>query len=95
MDWLTEGDYITVDLHKTDDFGMVRMNTGATRYDLERLGIVMAEGLRVKVRSEDGDGNGNRDDLIAAATVRRNPITGEWVFEIDDATMRHESDGPL
>lgn len=95
MDWLTEGDYISVDFQKTDDFGMVRMNIGATRDDLERLGVILAEGLRVKVRSEDGDGHGNRDDLIAAATVRRNSITGEWVFEIEESTVQHESDGPL
>jgi hypothetical protein len=95
MDWLTESDYISVDFQKTDDFGMVRMNTGATRDDLARLGIILADGLRVKVRSEDGDGHGNRDDLIAAATVRRNPVTSEWVFDVEESTTRHESDGPL
>jgi hypothetical protein len=94
-DWLITGEYISVDFQKTDDYGMLSMNTGATHSDLERFRLVLSEGLRVKVRSEDGDGHGNRDDLIAYAVVRRNPITDEWVFELDESSIQHESDGPL
>lgn len=88
-------DYIFVDFQKTDDVGRLRLNTIGARSDIERLGLVLSEGLAVKVYCDDADENGNEDNLIANGIIRRNTATGEWVVEVDEAAIQHESDGPL
>lgn len=89
-DWLR--DHVAVDFQKTDDFGRLRMTTGATAQSLRDLGIVLAEGLPLKIRDRDAAVDWSRDDLVAEAVVRRNEDTGEWVLEVDAATIQHESD---
>jgi hypothetical protein len=54
----------------------------------------LREGLVLSVYSDDADDSGARDDLITERVVRGNAGEGEWewVLEIDEAAIRHQSD---
>lgn len=86
-------DAVFVDFLKTDDQGRLRLNTIGARSDIARLGIVLTEGMAISVYSDDTDMDGSPDNLVAQGVVRRSTTTWEWVVEVDEAAIRHESDG--
>ena len=62
---------IFVDFLKTDDFGRLRFLAMGTQRDIRRVGLKLAEGIRMHVFSDDLDAGGAEDPLFAEGTVRR------------------------
>jgi hypothetical protein len=68
-----------------------------TSSDAEGKEVILYEGMRVTAFDEDGDEQGNRDDLLASGTVERSPEPlrcrgSRWILRIDQNGVRHESD---
>jgi hypothetical protein len=82
---------IFVDFLKTNDSGAIRLVTIGSREDLEAGGIILTEGRRVYVYTDDADEQGDRDDLVSSGLVRRDEDRGEWVVELD-WPIRHQSE---
>ncbi len=60
--------------------------------DLERLGLTFSDGLEAIFYMDDGDENGNPDDLEGDGIVRFDHAHYGWVAEMDESTIRHASD---
>jgi len=83
---------VYVDFMKTDSEGRLRLVCLGTKNDLEKLGIVLVEGMTLNVYSDDANERGDRDDLLAEGVVLYNKAEEEWVLSLDPASIRHESD---
>lgn len=83
---------IYVDFMKTDDEGRLLLTCIGTRRDLEASAIELAEGLVLRVYSDDLDEQGNRDDLVADGIVRFDAANHRWVLEVDPKAIRNASD---
>jgi hypothetical protein len=59
--------------------------------DLKTLGRTPEEGMRLEFYTDDGDGEGNRDDLLFEGTVHFVDGRG-WGAIIDASTFHWESD---
>ena len=78
------------DFHGADRQGRLRLNCDGTKWDLERLGINLEEGLEIVVYSEE---------LEADAWVTFSSEEGIWVASIDWNEIRtvpvpHEAPRP-
>jgi hypothetical protein len=82
---------VYVDFLKTDDLGRIRMICLGTRRDLDALGIVLFEGLRLTLYSDDAQDDGTPDPLLVEGVIERGSGT-DWVARIDRTAIRHESD---
>ena len=66
--------------------------TQGTWKDLEAENIILAPGLQVRFYCDDGNERGERDYLLFAGTVDRDPVTGTWYAIVDWDSFEHESD---
>ena len=73
---------IFADFNNADAFGRVRLNTVGTVEDLGRLGLRLADGLRVTLHD---------DDLEADGEVVFSADECLWVATIDWKAVRHIS----
>ncbi len=73
---------IYADFNNADALGRLRLNTVGTVEDLGRLGLRLENGLRVIVRD---------DELEADGEVVRSADEGIWVAKIDWKAVRHLS----
>ena len=85
---------IYVDFMKTDAHGRLRLICIGTKQDLAKHGITLAEGMRLRVYSDDADERGRRDDLLAEGVVHYDAEADEWVLALDPGSLRHESELP-
>ncbi|MDJ0973510.1 MAG: hypothetical protein QNJ98_03555 [Planctomycetota bacterium] len=83
---------IYADFHKCDVEGRVELVCVGTKQDLERLGLELAEGLRVLLYMDDGDDLGRRDDIQVEAVVAWAADAGCWVGLFDENDFHHQSD---
>jgi hypothetical protein len=83
---------IYADYLKTDNDGRLTLICYGTARDLERHGIVLEEGLALTFYMDDGDDEGNPDDLLVDGIVEYNEELKQWVAVIDQATFRHASE---
>ena len=67
------------DFNNADPVGRVRLNVVGTILDLSRLGLILRDGLRVRVHDEE---------LEADGEVRYSTDEHIWVAEIDWAAVR-------
>ena len=47
---------------------------------------------QLKVYADDGDGQGNEDNILATGTVQYNASIQDWVLALDKKSVCHESD---
>jgi len=80
------------DFQKLDDEGRTILVCWGTYHDLDQLGIELREGLEVVFYSDDGDDEGNRDDLEVDGVVEFDPASGQWKGRFDPEAFRHASD---
>jgi hypothetical protein len=74
---------IYVDLSKIDGHNAVRLVAEATRQDIERHGIELAEGLTLALYTDDADPSVKPDDLVFTGIASFKEETDEWVAIID------------
>ena len=84
---------INIDVDALRAYDLVSLTTLGSRWDCERLGISLAEGLRLRAFDLDTTSDGVRDHLVADGVVQRwskedGPV--EWVMRIE--SLAHESD---
>jgi len=63
-----------------------------TLRDIAKVGLELREGMVVGFYDQDGDGEGNRDDLLFEGTVHYDAEKKGWYAIIDQKSWRHESD---
>ncbi len=63
-----------------------------TLRDIAQAGLELREGMVVSFYDQDGDGEGNRDDLLFEGTVHYDSEKKSWYAVIDQKTWRNESD---
>jgi hypothetical protein len=81
---------VYVDFMKTDARGRLLLVCIGTRNDLRKHGIALAEGMRLRVYSDDANDQGERDDLLAEGVVHYNAEAKEWVLAVEPTSIRHE-----
>ena len=74
---------IYADLHKTDDEGHLILTCFGTRKDLADNNVVLEDNLKLVFYMDDGDLDGNKDDLIFEGVVNFDPKNNRWVATID------------
>jgi hypothetical protein len=83
---------VYADFQNLDDENRLRLNCAGTLEDLKRHGIELREGLVLTLYSDDGDEQGNPDQLLAEGVVHYNDDEKCWVAAIDWRNVRHASD---
>jgi hypothetical protein len=83
---------IYADYQKTDGFGRLILVCYGTARDLERQGIVLEKGLALTFYMDDGDDDGNPDDLLVDGVVEYDEEQKNWVAVMDQDTFRHASE---
>ncbi len=81
---------IYADFLKRDDLGRVLLTTRGTQEGLAAAGTALAEGQRLLLYADDALDDGERDDLIARATVCYDREADRWVAELQQEPI-HES----
>ncbi len=82
---------VYVDLQNADRHGRLRLNCAGTIDDLQREAIILREGLVLALYSDDGDANGNVDNLVVDGIVSFSGDESCWVAAIDWNAVQHES----
>ena len=82
---------VYVDYMKRDDANRILLSTLGTQQDLERLGLTLAEGMKLSVYSDDADEDGVEIQLVAEGVVAYDRENGRWVLTVDDSTLRHQA----
>jgi hypothetical protein len=81
---------VYADFNNADAAGRVRLNTVGTVEDLGRQQLVLAEGLRLTLYTDDDDA---ADGLRADAVVTRSAEDAAWVAVVDWAATRKTPPG--
>ena len=63
-----------------------------TRKDLERTGLALKEGLRVKFYSDDAADDGTPDDLLFEGTAHYDSDKKAWYALLDPDSFHHRSE---
>ena len=63
-----------------------------TLRDIAKTGLQLREGMVVDFYDQDGDGEGNRGDLLFEGTVHYDSEEKRWYAIIDPRSWRHQSD---
>lgn len=88
---------IYVDFNEMPSREEVVLSQSDTKADARGNPVVLTEGMRLTVYSDDQDENGKPDPLIAEGVVLRNHYGGwtsaaKWLLKINERGIRHESD---
>ena len=83
---------IYADYLKTDSRGRLMLVCYGTKRDLELHGIELREGLSLTFYTDDGDEQGNPDDLLVDGIVSYDEVDKHWVARIDESTFRYASE---
>jgi len=83
---------VYADFQNLDDENRLRLTCAGTRRDLERQGIALREGMALTLYTDDADGEGQPDKLLADGFVQYNEAEKCWVAAIDWNAIRHEKD---
>jgi hypothetical protein len=83
-------DRIYVDLDASARGGATLDRVGS-REDIERLGVVLTEGLPLKLWYDDGDEHGRSDPILMEGVAHWWEENSSWTAVIDEATLRHTS----
>jgi hypothetical protein len=70
--------------HYLDRVGTIR--------DLAELGLTLTEGMTVPFWTDDGNDQGEVDNLLFEGTVHFDPAKKQWYAIIDQQSFRHQSD---
>lgn len=81
---------VYADFNNTDAAGRVRLNTVGTVEDLGRQQLVLTEGLRLTLYTDDDDA---ADGLRVDAIVTRSAEDAAWVAVVDWAATRKTPSG--
>jgi hypothetical protein len=84
---------IYADFHNADSRGRIRLNCVGTIEDLSRQQVALRDGLVVTLYSDDLDGKGRLDELLADGVVSFSEAEHCWVAAIDWNAIRHASEG--
>ncbi|HVS04949.1 MAG TPA: hypothetical protein VHK65_02135 [Candidatus Dormibacteraeota bacterium] len=92
---MSEPPLVAVDFNAMWDRTHVSLGTLGVKWDLERQGIKIAEGLRLRGYDLDVDQDGKRDNLVCEGVVVRLKATEhnpkfDWLLATD--RVGHESD---
>lgn len=83
---------IYADFQNLDDLNRLKLNCAGTAEDLRRHGIDLKEGLVLTFYTDDGNEQGDEDELRAEGTVHFNDEEQCWVGAIDWKALWHASD---
>jgi hypothetical protein len=86
-----------VDFNELLESDLVLLSQHDTRQDAKGNTVHLYEGLIISIFSDDVDGNGNPDNLVAEGVVERNRNDGwakhvKWCRRIGSQGIRHQSD---
>jgi hypothetical protein len=71
--------------------GGATLDRVGSREDIERLGVVLTEGLPLKLWYDDGDEHGRSDPILMEGVAHWWEEKSSWTAVIDEATLRHTS----
>ncbi len=60
--------------------------------DLAESGLTLTEGMKVDFWMDDGNDDGEEDNLLFEGTVHFDPKRQQWYALIDHTSFHHESD---
>lgn len=83
---------IYADFNNADTHGRLRLNCVGTTKDLARHNVELRDGLALQLYSDDLDGVGQPDELLAEGVVSYSEDEHIWVAAIDWAAIRHRMD---
>jgi hypothetical protein len=78
------GDSVRVEPQYLDRLGAIK--------DLAEAGMMLAEGMKIGFWMDDGNDQGEDDNLLFEGTVHFDSQRQQWYALIDRASFRHESD---
>lgn len=86
---------VSVDFNAMWDKHHVSLGTLGVKWDLERQGVQIADGLRLRAFDVDADSEGHRDNIVCEGVVdhldgTNHPPKFDWLLAID--WIAHESD---
>jgi hypothetical protein len=86
-----------VDFNELVEPDLVLFSKEDRRPDIDGLTIMLSEGMKVSLISDDLDDDGQPDYLVADGTIVRNTSEGwsshvKWACRIDERGIRHGSD---
>jgi hypothetical protein len=77
---------------KKDTLGRILLTTLGTLEDLRKQRVELHEGMQLNVYTDDADDQGSADNLLAEGTVHYDQEARCWVLELNEDSIRHESD---
>jgi hypothetical protein len=83
---------IYADFNNLGDVNRLRLTCNGTFADLKRLGIQLQEGMALTFYMDDGDDDGQRDDILVDGVVRFHQGEQCWTAEVNWNSVRHVSD---
>ena len=87
---------IYVDLNEREDVDIFLLSKDDTKEDSLGNIVTFYEGMPIRIWSDDGDDEGNEDDLLADAVAIKRPCSWpphvKWCCRVDLATLMHESE---
>jgi hypothetical protein len=86
---------IHADFHNADANGRLRLNCVGTIEDLARQGVTLREGLALTLYSDDGDAQGQPDELVVDGVVSFSDEEHCWVATVDWSAVQHASERRL
>jgi hypothetical protein len=70
----------------------VRLSCKETLDEIERNNVVLSDGLKILLWTEDEDEKGNPDYLVVEAIVKFDEDENCWVAFYEGKTIKHESE---
>jgi len=70
----------------------LRLSCKGTIEDLNAKKIILHDGLKLTVWTNDKDEQGNIDNLTVSATIKYSYIDKCWVAQFQNDDLKHESD---
>ena len=83
---------VYADFQNLADVNQLKLTCVGTRRDLARLDLELEEGLALTLYTDDGDDDGQRDDLLVDGVVRFHQGELCWTAEVDWKSLRHASE---
>ena len=97
MEMLMNEARIYVDLNERVDKDIFLLSKDDTTVDSKGNSVTFYENMPIKIWSDDGDEEGNQDNLLADAVAIKNEYLPwcsyvKWCCKIDMSTLMHESE---
>lgn len=82
---------IYADFMKCDDQSRLILTCLGTHQDLERFNIALTDGLKLVFYTDDGDSNGNPDNLVVSGIVEYDKEKERWTANVNRDEIKNIS----